>query len=116
MSVPVYLEQLKRIPESSPDLPSDAVYVKLGCLTCPHSVNFAAWMITSTVPEYSRNPDAARDLFDIIVEVEKGTTVKGNSSSTWDRACSEQCPQLEDMQTAVDLLNDRFGAELTIDT
>lgn len=110
----VSLERISRLPNPSWELPRDELYVQLGCRVCPHAICFKAKGVSSKVPEISRSPEDAKDLADIRKEVDKQSDTMEGNSWVWDEACDEPCPQAEEMEIAVDLLNDRFGSDLTL--
>lgn len=111
----VRLEQIDKLPDgSSWDLPGDEVYVKFGCIVCPHQVCFVARGVTSEVPCHSINPDDAKDLEDIRYGVEKGASIRRGSLWTWEEPCEVPCDQAEDVQVAVGMLNERFAADLRL--
>jgi hypothetical protein len=110
----VSLQQIDAVPRPSWELPGDELYVKLGCVACPSTVCFTAKGITSLVPRLSRNRQDAQDLDNILSGVTKMSDVYRGRSSGDDEVCPESCSQVDDMQAALELLNDRFEADLQL--
>ena len=110
----ITLEQITKLPEPSWRLPDDQLFVQLGCISCPHKICFIAHGVTAMSPEWSLNQEAARDLHDLTTEIKKGVRIKEASDSTWELACDDVCADASNIQTVVELLNDRFGARLLI--
>ncbi len=109
----VSLEQVVSIPNTSRHLPEDKLYVRLGCIGCLSQICFIADGITSMLPEWSRNSDDAKELMAGLSGVEKKAVQHQSNINSWDLQCATPCPQSDDMEITVDLLNDSFGASLT---
>jgi hypothetical protein len=111
----VSLEQRKEIPKSSYDLPRDETYIRLGCAGCSNAVCFTA----KGVEFMLRDSDESKDLTEIVGEVGRHTDIQQGFSvniyPTTERCegIDGECPETENIDLVVELLNDRFGATLS---
>lgn len=108
----VILEQRESLPKPSWDLPSDELYIRIGCAGCSKAVHFAAKGYTLKL----HDSEEAKDLRDLVGEVEKGSKVDRASLSRWEEPCElvdGACPDTETIDLVVELLNERFDAQLS---
>lgn len=112
----VSLEERKGIPKASWSLPRDEQYVRLGCAGCSHAVCFTAKGRAFT----SYDSPEATDLRDLIgevgqsLEVSPGLTVDSYPGSEPCNGADVVCPEAENIGIVVELLNERFDADLTV--
>ncbi len=113
----IKLTQLKRTPERVDwETPRDEVLFQLGCTGCSSKVCFKAKGVRMTNTE---SPIASADdvfLIEATDQLEKGSRVKARSSRSYLDPCEGPCPQIDDMQVVVGMLNERFSATLSVPT
>jgi hypothetical protein len=114
MTKQVSIERIEKIPASNWDLPSDELYVRLGCSVCPRAICFKALGVTSLSSRSVFNKEEAEMLGDLTDDIEKKTTVHRGSTDSYDDPCPNPCPQAEDVEVSIDLINVCLDAELTL--
>ena len=114
---PIELSTLEAIPECDWDLPDDEAYIRLGCRdTCGNAVCFLASNYTSETPEFARNPQDTSDLNDLIDEVPYRRTFRGfETNITRGPECSEGCSYKEEIPVLLEMINERFNADLSVE-
>lgn len=112
----VRLEQRKDMPKSSWDLPQDERYVRLGCAGCSNAVAFTA-RGTEFMFRTSAESTDLRDLIGEVgtrLEVQRGFTANIYDNKLCGGMSGQPCPEAETIDLVVELLNDRFNAELSV--
>lgn len=110
----ITLTQLKKIPESVDwEAPRGEAFFQLGCTGCESQVCFRANGVGAIT--YTESPLKTEDdkyLMESASLVEKGAVVGRDTSWRWLDACENPCEYREEIETAVDLLNEKFDANL----
>jgi hypothetical protein len=112
----ITVEQIKEIPESSWELPPGVTYVRLGCTACRKAVCLKATGL-KPIASWARPLEGADDFREIIGEVPKRVSVRqGYTDVSYlegdECADGDACGQAEEVQAAVELLNERFGVDI----
>lgn len=115
MPRPIELKNIDKMPkEDTWRLPPDRLYVRLGCTACLNRVCFVADGVEGRVPMFAGDPQAVQDFNDIIGLVEPHTSIERGSTSIYEPcADGKECAYEEVIEIATELLNERFGSNLT---
>ncbi len=105
------IEQIPQLPVPSRGLPNNELYVRLGCIVCPHASCFKAVGISSDFPIWSRFPEEAQEIRNVIGTIEKRSLVLRGGSVVSEEACLRPCPESIVIQGALNTLNHEFNPD-----